>query len=447
MEGEEPMDISGEERDFVSANAVPRRFMGSAKRWNLNSTVCSSSPTRNETRRFERGISVDELRHRLKKYPELHRTMSEDVTGKNIIRSLTSEKRHSLNGPLTFEKPHSLNGPLPKRPKLVGPGHPDFKPDAKKHQENPSLFKNTKGKWMLWVILIGLCFIGKLYLSHSVECELVVDFQNLERNFDSFLFGQHIAKNVSMSALASYWEKSQRTNQSHLKPVVFSFHGWTGVGKNFVTKIILNSLHVHRSKTFLVPMHFPSSNIPSYAKDISKSIRNHIRYCRFNVFIFDEMDKAPPSLIKGLRSVLISLKNKEFDNQWVMFIFLSNSRGTEINNFLFSEISAGRKREDLTHEELHSVLLQNSEKEWYYELHKENLIDVYIPFLPLNKMHIEQCVKQNLRYKKVVPSADLLQKIIEDLSFFQPKGSPVQYSLTGCKRVSDKVDLHITSVD
>jgi hypothetical protein len=429
MEEEEPMDISGEERDLAST--LPRRLVESRRPWNLNNTVCSSSQTRNKTQHFGRGTSLEELRHRLK--PELHRTRSEEMCGKNRIRSLTSDKRHSLNGP------------LPKRPKLVGPRHPDYKPDTEKRDEKPSLFKNTRGKFIFWAILIGLCFMGKLYLSFSAVCELVVDIQNLERNFDSFLFGQHIAKNVSLSALQSYWEKSLETNHSRIRPVVFSFHGWTGVGKNFVTKIILNSLHICHSKTFLVPMHFPSSNIPSY-KDISKSIRKHIRDCRFNAFIFDEMDKAAPSLINELRSVLISLKDKEFENLWVIFIFLSNSRGTEINNFLFSEISAGRKREDVTHDELSSVLFQNSEKEWYHELLKENLIDVFIPFLPLNEMHIEQCIKQNLRYKNIAPSDDLLQKIIQDLSFFRPKGSLLQYSLTGCKRVSDKVDLHITSV-
>ncbi|XP_062586768.1 torsin-1A-like [Saccostrea cucullata] len=436
MEEEEPMDISGEERDYFSAKTLPSRFTESLENWNLNATVCSSSPTRSETRHIGRSISIDVIRNRKDKtvFTGFQRTISEDLSGNNSIRSLTSKKRHSLSGP------------LPKKPRLLGPGHPDYKPETGKQKEKPSLFRNTKGKFILWAILIGLCFAGKLYLSQTV-CELFVDIPNLERNFDSFLFGQHIARNVSISTFSQYWEQSLKTNHSHLKPIIFSFHGWTGVGKNFVTKIILNSLHTRHTKMFLVPMHFPSSTIPSYAKDIIKSVRKHIRDCRFNVFIFDEMDKAPPSLIKGLKSVLISLKKKEFDRQWIVFIFLSNSKGTEINNFLFTEIAAGRKRDDLTYEEIVSLLHRNSEKEWYHELHKENLIDIYVPFLPLNKTHVEQCIKQDLRQKKRVPSNDLVQKIVKEMSFFHPAGSRVEYSLTGCKRVHDKVDLHITSVD
>ena len=434
---EEPMDISGEERDFFgTSKELPLRFKESNQKWSFIATVCSSSPVRHENRQYGRSASVDEVRQRLKTNIELLRTVSEDVSGSKIpIRSLTPKKRYSMDEP------------LPKKPKIVGPGHPDYKPVLKKSKETHSLLKKSKGKFIVWGILIAICFAGKFYLSYNEECKLIIDFLNLEKNFDEFLYGQHVAKNISLFTLALYWEQSVATNHTHLKPIVFSFQGWTGVGKNFVTKIVSNSLHMRHIKTFLIPMHFPSPKVETYGKDISKAIRKHIRHCCFNVFIFDEMDKAPSSLIKGLKSVLKSLKNKEFDNQWIVFIFLSNSKGSEINNFLFSEIAVGRKREDLTYEEFNSVLHENSEKEWYHELHKDNLIDVYVPFLPLNTTHVEYCIKQDLRRKHKTPSKDLVQKIFRDLSFFQPAGSPVQYSLTGCKRVSDKVDLHITSVD
>lgn len=438
MEEEEPMDISGEDNEFFSAHgALPTRFVESSMKWKSNATICSPSPIKHVSRQLGRSASVDEIRHRLnQKNVEIPRTLTEEVRALNSIRSLTPKKRHSMHEP------------SPKKPKIVGPGHPDYKQYSKKNEEKSSLFnKRNNGTFMIWAILIIFCFLGKIYLSYNAECKLFIDFPNLEKNFDHFLFGQHIAKYVSLSTLRGYWEQSLSTNHTHLKPFVFSFHGWTGVGKNFVTKLILNSLHVHHYRTYLVPNHFPSSNIPSYAKDISKSIRKHIRDCRFNVFIFDEMDKAPPSLIKGLKSVLISLKNKEFDNQWIVFIFLSNSKGSEINSFLFSQIANGRNREDVTHEEFVSILHQNSEKEWYHDIHDKNLIDVYVPFLPLNKAHIEHCIKQDLRRKKVVPSEDLVVQILQEMSFFQPPGTPVQYSLTGCKRVSDKVDLHITSVN
>lgn len=440
MEEEEPMDISGEDNDFFNTHsALPTRFKESSKKWNSNATICSSSPTKHESRLYGRSASVDELilRQRLKqKNVEISKPLIEEMRGLNSMRSLTPKKRHSMHEPSQ------------KTPKLVGPNHPDFKQDSKKNKEKSSLFnKRNNGTFMVWAIVILFCVIGKIYLSYNADCEMFIDFPNLEKNFDHFLFGQHIARNVSISTLSRYWEQSLSTNHTRLKPFVFSFHGWTGVGKNFVTKLILNSLHVHHYKTYLVPNQFPSSNIQSYAKDISKSIRKHIRDCRFNVFIFDEMDKAPPSLIKGLKSVLTSLKNKEFDNQWIVFIFLSNSKGSEINSFLFSQIAKGRSREDLTHGEFLSVLHQESEKEWYHDIHDKNLIDVYVPFLPLNTTHIEYCIKQDLRRKKVVPSDGLVLKILHELSFFQPPGTPVQYSLTGCKRVSDKVDLHITSVD
>lgn len=69
MEEEEPMDISGEDNDFFNTHvALPTRFMESSKKWKSNATICSSSPTKHESRLYGRSASVDELilRQRLK---------------------------------------------------------------------------------------------------------------------------------------------------------------------------------------------------------------------------------------------------------------------------------------------------------------------------------------------------------------------------------------------
>lgn len=42
---------------------------------------------------------------------------------------------------------------------------------------------------MVWVIVILFCVIGKIYLFYNVDCEMFIDFLNLEKNFDYFLFG------------------------------------------------------------------------------------------------------------------------------------------------------------------------------------------------------------------------------------------------------------------
>uniref|UniRef100_A0A8C9D5J4 Torsin-1A n=1 Tax=Panthera leo TaxID=9689 RepID=A0A8C9D5J4_PANLE len=84
----------------------------------------------------------------------------------------------------------------------------------------------------------------------------------LQKDLDSKLFGQHLAKKVILNAVSGFI-----SNPKPKKPLTLSLHGWTGTGKNFVSKIIaeniyeggLNSDYVH---LFVATLHFPhASNI------------------------------------------------------------------------------------------------------------------------------------------------------------------------------------------
>lgn len=87
----------------------------------------------------------------------------------------------------------------------------------------------------------------------------------LQKDLDSKLFGQHLAKKVILNAVSGFI-----SNPKPKKPLTLSLHGWTGTGKNFVSKIIaeniyeggLNSDYVH---LFVATLHFPhASNITLY---------------------------------------------------------------------------------------------------------------------------------------------------------------------------------------
>lgn len=95
----------------------------------------------------------------------------------------------------------------------------------------------------------------------------------LQKDLDSKLFGQHLAKKVILSALSGFI-----SNPKPKKPLTLSLHGWTGTGKNFASKIIaeniydggLNSHYVH---LFVATLHFPhAANITLYKA--SAGVRN-----------------------------------------------------------------------------------------------------------------------------------------------------------------------------
>ena len=75
-----------------------------------------------------------------------------------------------------------------------------------------------------------------------------------------------------------------------------------------------------------------------------------------------------------------------------------------------------------------------------------NLICHYIPFLPLEKNHVRQCIADDLRQKGYIRDnfQNVVDKVMEQLSF-APVGVEV-YSSSGCKRVFAKVNLVLEEI-
>jgi len=63
----------------------------------------------------------------------------------------------------------------------------------------------------------------------------------LKQTLDQNLFGQHIAIKLILSALRGRWNQGGCDTLSK-KPLVLSFHGWTGSGKTYASKIIAEAL-------------------------------------------------------------------------------------------------------------------------------------------------------------------------------------------------------------
>ena len=94
------------------------------------------------------------------------------------------------------------------------------------------------------------------------------NFSHLDQELESHLVGQHLARKLVTRAV-----KGHQTNPAPSKPLVMSFHGWTGSGKNFVSQFIsesmfvrgLNSKYVH---LFIATLHFPDKRMTDQYKVI-----------------------------------------------------------------------------------------------------------------------------------------------------------------------------------
>lgn len=84
-------------------------------------------------------------------------------------------------------------------------------------------------------------------------------FLELKRLLKEEVFGQHIATKLIARQIEAHL-----TNPSPSKPLVMSFHGWTGNGKNHVAYLIAKSLYKSEVKSpfyhhFMSTAHFPHS--------------------------------------------------------------------------------------------------------------------------------------------------------------------------------------------
>ena len=278
---------------------------------------------------------------------------------------------------------------------------------------------------------------------------------NMDVSFHKRLFGQHLAMHAVYKTIYQHVN-----NENPEKALVLAFHGSTGTGKNFVSEIVISHLyHMGLTSKFVVKKilghDYPhADSIYEYKKEIKNLIQNQARICDRSIFIFDEMDKMPAGLIDGLKPYLDNYNEIEGLNyRKNIFIFLSNLGAEEINNETYNHLKSGKIREEVTNHQMQVVLQEAISNETGglkdTVLMSAGLIDVFVPFLPLEKKHIKQCIQVSIKERrKLKPknkrkpiTNELKEAIANELHYW--KKIDVMFSESGCKMVAKKVALHI----
>nr|XP_035972913.1 torsin-1B isoform X2 [Halichoerus grypus] len=261
-------------------------------------------------------------------------------------------------------------------------------------------------------IAIGAASALTGYLSYTdlycrfAECcreEQRLNASALKLELEEKLFGQHLATEVILKALTGF-----KNNQNPKKPLTLSLHGWAGTGKNFVSQIVAENLHSKGLKSnfvhlYVSTLHFPhEQQIKLYQDQLQGWIRGNVSACASSVFIFDEMDKLHPGVIDAIKPFLDYYEQIDgVSYRKAIFIFLSNAGGDLITKIALDFWRAGRKREDIQLKDLEPVLsvgVFNNKHSglWHSGLIDRNLIDYFIPFLPLEYRHVKMCVRAEI---------------------------------------------------
>ncbi|XP_069799153.1 torsin-1B-like [Dendropsophus ebraccatus] len=299
--------------------------------------------------------------------------------------------------------------------------------------------------------ITGYVSFPEFYCGRLVECCQVdrpLNSTALQIDLKEKLFGQHLAHEVIYRALTGFM-----SNENPKKPLALSLHGWTGTGKNFVSKIIAENLYPLGMKSkfvhlFVSTVHFPHNNlIPLYKDQLQSWIRGNTSRCARSIFIFDEMDKMHPGLIDAIKPFLDYYENIDgVSYRKAIFIFLSNAGGDLINRLMLDFWNGGRRREDLELKDVENVLSvglfnNNNSGFWHSALIEKNLIDYFVPFLPLEFSHVKKCVLAELRHRGLEEDEELASRVAKEMTY-SPKDNKL-FSDKGCKTVSAKLSLHL----
>ncbi|OWK10557.1 hypothetical protein Celaphus_00005152 [Cervus elaphus hippelaphus] len=262
--------------------------------------------------------------------------------------------------------------------------------------------------------LTGYLSYKDLYCRFAECCrsERPLNASALKQDLEEKLFGQHLATEVILKALTGF-----KNNKNPKKPLTLSLHGWAGTGKNFVSQIVAENLHPKGLK----------SNFVHLFDQLQRWIRGNVSACAGSVFIFDEMDKLHPGVIDAIKPFLDYYEQIDgVSYRKAIFIFL-------------------RKREDIQLKDLEAVLsvgVFNNKHSglWHSGLIDRNLIDYFIPFLPLEYRHVKMCVRAEMKARGSAIDEDVVTRVAEEMTFF-PKDEKI-YSDKGCKTVQSRLDFY-----
>ncbi|CAF0787927.1 unnamed protein product [Brachionus calyciflorus] len=281
------------------------------------------------------------------------------------------------------------------------------------------------------------------------EPHLKKDYVKFELNLKNKLFGQTLVHKTLISAIKSHYELKNPS-----KALVLSFHGSTGVGKTYVSQILAESLYMKGTKSdffkvFVATKDFPhNEKINEYKERLKNEIEKTVQKCERSLFVFDETDKIPIGLLDTIKAYIdFNHDINRVDYRKSVFIFLSNSATKQIAELALDLDRKNIKREKFELKAFQRVIqdtvFYNKEPDnkglYHAAIIESHLIDSYIPFLPLEKIHVRKCVRTEIIkfiYTDLYET-DHLEEDIDDI--VDQMSYDGKFSSSGCKRVSNLV--------
>uniref|UniRef100_A0A672KBR1 Torsin family 1 n=1 Tax=Sinocyclocheilus grahami TaxID=75366 RepID=A0A672KBR1_SINGR len=263
------------------------------------------------------------------------------------------------------------------------------------------------------LVSVILFYADVVYKSYDC-CKPVLSSTGLKNDLNMKLYGQHVAAQVILKAVTGFMN-----NENPKKPLVLSLHGWTGTGKNFVSQIIAENIYEKGMTSNFVHLFTATAHFPHEAHIDTYKVMSLYMQIHGNDII-------------------------NFTPAW--FCFYSNAGGESIVQVALDFWRDGRKREEIQLKDVEtalslSVFNNKNSGFWHTSLIDKNLVDFFVPFLPLEYQHIIQCGLAEMVSKGHDPDMEVVETMARDLNYF-PKEERV-FSMQGCKVIPARLDFYV----
>lgn len=203
-------------------------------------------------------------------------------------------------------------------------------------------------------------------------------------------------------------------------------------------------------------VNFQLDNKYLYCKQLQDFITSNAKLNERTLFVFDEFDKMPSGLSEVLVPYLSHSGNiNHIDFRKSVFIFLNNYGGEQIHDIIGQNgYTAVQKDDDTAVQKEDDTAVQKDLLEKSKNLSNDiefdknhalktvyRYIDYFVPFLPLGRAHVEQCVgmeiNQSHSHLSLAKRSMLIKSVANEMQY---EGL---FSITGCKMVLKKLDLYL----
>lgn len=291
---------------------------------------------------------------------------------------------------------------------------------------------------------------GKGWLKYKEGCT------NLKQSLSSKIHGQPLIVEPIVNSI-----RRHLTNEDPEKALVIYFSGWTGTGKTYTSKLIASSLYKRGMESKYVKFisavhHFPRrlsnpESVALFKKKLRDMVSETVSGCERSLIIIDEIDKLPAGVVDALKPMIdFNRKVAGVTYRKSIFLLMSNTGSEKLKEFAYYMYREGKSREDLlkNKKELETILRKEAAIEdgglGDSTVLDNHLIDLFVPFLPLERQHVDQCTRDQIKAQNISVSLndenEIVENIASELTFF-PQDIKL-YSKAGCKPIYEKVSMY-----